>query len=67
MIRLHEREELTRLARIDFCRTFADFTLRHKLTYVELAQLFAEQASSSLKFALRVERHGNDEKPAGEA
>jgi hypothetical protein len=55
----HPRSPITRAARSDLMRMLDEFLRKHDLTYIECAQLFAEEVSSCLKFALRVERHGN--------
>lgn len=65
-VRLHPREELVRRARIDFLEVYGEWLQRHdELTYIEIAQLIAGEVQSLLKYALRVERHGDDQTAAG--
>lgn len=61
----HEREAVVARARGDFLKMYIDWLQDHDLTYIEVAQILGDQLSSVLKFALRVERHGDDETPAG--
>lgn len=65
-MRMHPREEIVRKARIDFLETWTAWMRRHPdLTYLERSQMLAETLQTEMKYALRVERHGDDQAPAG--
>lgn len=68
-MRLHPREEIVRKAEVDLREVVIQWMQRHpELTNLEEAVVFVNVAadpSMPLKYALRVERHGDDQKPAG--
>lgn len=63
--RAHPREEVTWAARVDFDDLILSWARRHDLTHVEAAQIIAGAVQTELRFALRVERHGDDQQAAG--
>lgn len=66
---MHPREQIVHEAEIDLRDVIIDWMRRHtELTYVEQAVVYANVAANSaspLKYALRIERHGDDQTPAG--
>lgn len=63
--KLHLREAITAEAKIEFLKFINDWLNKHDLTSIEFQQILLDQMQSSLKYALRLERHGNDDTPAG--
>jgi hypothetical protein len=65
-MRLHPREELVRKAEADFWEWYGNWRRDHSdLTYIEEAKIFSSHLSTVIKYGLRVERHGDDQKPSG--
>lgn len=64
-MREHPRAQMVRQASSRIKVAFFEMVDEHGLTYVETAQVLAECLQTNLKYALRVERHGDENKPAG--
>lgn len=64
-MKLHPREAIVRDARGEFLEFLLKWEGGKKLTPLEKAMMFQEEAQGQLKYALRWERHGDYNKEAG--
>ena len=65
MPRMHERESKVRLAQVELETLILEKANELDLTDVELLQALTSAMQSSLKYMLRVERHGDTDTPSG--
>lgn len=66
-IKLHERVRPVSAAKGDIERAFLSACTRHDVTGVEGCMILTEILQRQLTLALRMERHGDAQTPAGEA
>lgn len=64
-MKLHKREKITIEAENELRGIILNWGDTYKLTLVETLQILNSIVSTKLKYALREERHGNCNKPAG--
>lgn len=65
-MKIHRREELVNKAEVEFNEFVINWYTKHKLTYVEIYQIFVNRIQQFLRYNLRQERHPEDpNKPAG--
>lgn len=64
-MKLHEREFITNKAGPELSLLILKFQEEKGLTDIELLQALHSFQLTTLKYMLRVERHGDSEKPAG--
>lgn len=58
---MHPREEIVRTAQVEFL----EWLIKHKLTHGELVMLLSQEISSSAKYRIRYERHGDGDTQGG--
>lgn len=63
--RIHPRERVTQQAKSKFTKFMMALDDEFDLTAVETLQMLNSYMSTELKYALRVERHGDSNKAAG--
>lgn len=66
-IRIHPRNLQVTRAKVALLEEIFDYQREYDLTNIELLQALHEAEASILKYMLRVERHGDETIPAGEA
>jgi hypothetical protein len=67
MMKLHPRYHITSKAKCDIDLALLDLREKHDLTTVEFLQILNEHIATTLKYALRYERHGNSSEGGDEA
>lgn len=64
-MKLHKREKITNEANLEYTQFIIKFLEKYDLTTIEYLQILNKEISTSLKYALRIERHGDTNKPSG--
>ena len=68
-MQIHKREQITQQANYDLTKSLLHITEEHDLTEGEYLQLigdvFGGALTSQAKYQIRMERHGNENKPGG--
>lgn len=59
-MKLNRRTMAVSKARAEFRNYVLDFTVKHDLTMIEMAQILTEGLADFLKYMLRAERHPDD-------
>jgi hypothetical protein len=64
---LHPRTPIVDAARSDFAVFWIEFRKKHNLTYAEFIAILANEVSSLAMYAIRFERHPDNDKRGDEA
>lgn len=65
-MKIHKRLMLVNLASAEIGLAIAKKVEEHDLTNLEVIEILTSTIQSYLKYELRMERHGNYDKPAGQ-
>lgn len=58
----HPRVQIVKRAKLEFMDFFCDWLEKHQLTPGEIIQILSAEITSMVKYVIRVERHGRDDK-----
>jgi hypothetical protein len=64
-MRRHKRDVVTATAGSEFGMALAAIVAKYELTPIETAGMLQQEVAQQLKYALRFERHGDYDTPAG--
>ena len=66
-MKIHKRFKIVNKADVDIRRAIADAAARYDLTFAEEIAILADIIRTETKVLIRLERHGNEDKPGDEA